>query len=288
MGNAIGRWIPPLLIVAAVIGSMVAAPALPATVVIAFERLLPVAAGTSTEAAPRWLVLYSMPALALAVWALFRAFPTRIGERVGRTMYRSAPGSVTSPEAFARFGRTYETVVLGVVTLILGLHAGVLAAAVGAYDVAVRLIPAVFGAALIMMGNVFPRLKPNWVAGIRTAHTLADSDLWRRTHRAFGAAFVLAGLVTMATALIAPRFGLIVGIAAVLVACIAGFVVSRPSRITAAAVLALACSFAADVTAQTPIESTIPQQQLAPYRDPHLPLAPSVVLTIVNFVRLSR
>ena len=232
MGNAIGRWIPPLLIGAAGIASMMAAPALPATIVIDFERLLPAVAGTSAEAAPRWLVLYSIPALALGVWALFRAFPTRIGERVGRKMYRGAPGSVTSPERFARFGRTYETIVLGVVILLLGVHAGILAAALGAYELAVRVIPAVFGAALIMMGNVFPRLKPNWVAGIRTKHTLADADLWRRTHRSFGAAFVVAGLVTVGAALIAPRFGLIVGLAAVIVACIAGFVVSRPGRVT--------------------------------------------------------
>jgi pimeloyl-ACP methyl ester carboxylesterase len=250
MESANGRWIPPLLIAAAITASMASAPMLPATVVIDFERLLPVAAGASAEAAPRWLVLYSVPAVALCLWLLFRIVPTRAGERLGRTMFRNAPGAVTSPEQFARFGGTYETIVLGVVMLLLGLHAGMLAAALGAYEVAMRAIPAVFGGALVMMGNVIPRLKPNWVAGVRTRHTLADPDLWRRTHRSFGAAFVVGGLVTVVTAMIAPRFGLLLGIAAVLVACIVGFVASRPGRIAAPAVLALIGAFAPDLGAQ--------------------------------------
>lgn len=242
MENATGRWIPPLLIVAALIASMASAPALPATVVIDFERILPLVAGASAEHAPRWHVLYSMPALALALWALFRAFPTRVGESLGRKMFRDAPASVTSPGEFARFGKTYETIVLGVVTLVLGVHAGVLAAALGAYEVAVRVIPVVFGAALVMMGNVFPRLKPNWVAGIRTKRTLADASLWRTTHRRFGAAFVVAGLVTIATGLITPGVGLLVGLAGTLVACIVGFVASRPGGLAAAAAIALMCA----------------------------------------------
>jgi len=250
MESATDRWIPPLLIVAAIVASMASAPLLPAMVVIDFERLVPFAAGASAEAAPRWLLLYTAPALSLALWLLFRFFPTRAGGRLARTMFRNAPETVTSPNQFARFGRTYEIIVLGVVTLVLGVHAGLLAAALGANDVAMRAIPAVFGAALVMMGNVFPRLKPNWVAGIRTRHTLAGPELWRKTHRSFGAAFVAAGLVTIATAMIAPRFGLLVGTAAVLAACIMGFVVSRPGRIVAPAVLALVSAFASDLSAQ--------------------------------------
>jgi uncharacterized membrane protein len=242
MGNAIGKWIPPLLIVAAIVASMVLQPALPPTVVIDFDRLLPLVSEPSTETAPRWVVLYAMPALAVGLWALFRLFPTAAGQRLGRKMFRDAPGDVTSPEQFARFGRTYETIVLGVITLVLGFHVGALAAAVGAYEAAARMIPVLFGAALVVMGNVFPRLKPNWVAGIRTKHTLADADLWRKTHRRFGAAFVVAGLVTIATGLIAPGFGLIVGIAGTLVACIVSFVASRPNGLAAAAAIALMCA----------------------------------------------
>lgn len=316
MGNAIGRWIPPLLIMAAIIVSMVSATALPAMVVIDFERLTPFVMGASAEAAPRWLVLYTLPALALGLWLLFRFFPTRVGKRLGRTMFRDAHETVTSPEQFARFGKTYETIVLGVVTLVLGLHAGALAAALGAYEVAVRVIPAVFGSVLVMMGNVFPRLKPNWVAGIRTKHTLADPDLWRRTHRSFGAAFVVAGLVTIVTAMIAPKFGLLLGIAAVLVACIVGFVVSRPSRIASPAAVALIWAFASGVNAQMapiarivelPTPATVAESPYSFSRDgftihgtlarpadvadgipPHMPLAPSVVTSMVSWIRSSQ
>lgn len=233
MGNAIGKWSPAVLIVAAIIASIASTSALPAAVAIDFGRLLPVAAAAPVETAPRWMVLYALPLLALAVWLLFRFFPTRLGERLGRAMFRGAPERVTSPYEFVRFGPTYDAIVLGAVLLVVGIHAGFLAAALGAYELAARLIPATFGAAIVIMGNVFPRLKPNWVAGIRTKHTLADADLWRRTHRSFGIAFVVAGLVTIAAAMVAPRFGLLVGIGAVLLACIIGFIASRPPRAAA-------------------------------------------------------
>lgn len=233
MENAIGKWSPAVLIVATLIASMASTPALPASVAIDFGRLLPIASGAPAETAPRWMVLYALPLLALGVWLLFRFFPTWVGERLGRAMFRGSPERVTSPAEFVRLGTTYNTIVLGVVMLVVGVHAGVLAAALGAYDIAARLIPTAFGVAIVMMGNVFPRLKPNWVAGIRTKRTLADADVWRRTHRTFGTAFVGAGLVTIAAAVIAPRFGLLIGICAVLVACIIGFIASRAPRAAA-------------------------------------------------------
>jgi uncharacterized membrane protein len=85
------------------------------------------------------------------------------------------------------------------------------------------------------MGNVMPRLRPNWVAGVRTKRTLEDPQLWRTTHRAFGTAFVVAGFLTMVVALAAPRYGLVTGLASLMLACIVGAVASTrasPRNIT--------------------------------------------------------
>jgi Kef-type K+ transport system membrane component KefB len=46
--------------------------------------------------------------------------------------------------------------------------------------------------------------------------------LWRRTHGKLGIAFMIAGLVTIATGIVAPSFGLVVAIGSML----AGLVVS--------------------------------------------------------------
>ncbi|MBM6755049.1 SdpI family protein [Collinsella tanakaei] len=58
-----------------------------------------------------------------------------------------------------------------------------------------------FGVLFIGLGNYLPRIKPNFTFGIRTPWTLASEEVWRRTHRASGPAFVIAGMATLVTAL---------------------------------------------------------------------------------------
>jgi hypothetical protein len=199
------RWIPPILILFATIASGIVGGRLPSDVTLHFGDLLPFSPNAPAETAPRWPVLGLMPALAVVLWLAFRLAPTTAGRSVGRRLFHHAPDEVTSPDQFARFGNSYEAIVLGVVFLVLGLHASVLAAALDAPAIAVRLVPAVMGASLVLMGNVMPRLRPNWVAGLRSERLLADPQLWRATHRVFGTAFVVGGLLTIATAVVAPR-----------------------------------------------------------------------------------
>jgi hypothetical protein len=199
------------------------------------ERTLPIDSSETAEAVPRWLALSLMPALALLLWAAFRAAPTAAGQRVARRFFRRAPEAVTSPAQFERFGKSYDAIVLAVVMLILGVHVAIIAGALGYPAIAARTIPAVLGAGLIMMGNVMPRLRPNWVAGVRTKRTLEDPQLWRTTHRAFGTAFVVSGILTLVVAIVAPRYGLLTGIAALIVSCVVGAIAStRPRRTTQA------------------------------------------------------
>jgi uncharacterized membrane protein len=77
------------------------------------------------------------------------------------------------------------------------------------------------------MGNVMPRLRPNWVAGLRTKRTLNDPQLWRSAHRAFGQALVVSGIITVAAAMVSPRYGFIVGLALLIAALIAGAIATR-------------------------------------------------------------
>lgn len=219
-------------------------------------------------AAPRWLVLLLMPSLALITWAGFRWASTAAGQRLARRMFPHAPEEVTSPGQFERFGKTYDAIVLAVVLLILGLHAAMLAAALQAPALASRLIPATLGGSLVLMGNVMPRLRPNWVAGLRTTRTLADPQLWRSAHRVFGAAFVGAGMVTILAAVLAPRYGLLVGIAALLASCVIGFVAATRVRGTSAHVVLVAfgllCAEASGVSAQAAQSGTKPVELTAP------------------------
>ena len=224
------KWLPPVLIVMAAVGSLLVYDRLPEMVDLAFEGMLPLAVQETPDAAPRWLALSLMPALAVLLWMALRAAPTAAGARVGRFLFRRAPGAVTSPGQFERFRKSYDAIVLGVVLLPLGAHAAIVAGALGRAGIAARIIPVMLGVCLVVVGNVMPRLRPNWVAGVRTARTLEDPQLWRTTHRAFGSAFVVSGLLTIVVALAAPRYGLVTGIATLLLSCVVAAFASTRAR----------------------------------------------------------
>ena len=49
------------------------------------------------------------------------------------------------------------------------------------------------GLLLLFIGNQMPRLKHNYFVGIKTPWTLANEDIWWKTHRFAGRAWVLGG-----------------------------------------------------------------------------------------------
>ena len=52
----------------------------------------------------------------------------------------------------------------------------------------------------VVIGNVLPKTKPNWIAGVRLPWTLRDAENWRVTHRWTGRAMVVCGLIGFAVA----------------------------------------------------------------------------------------
>jgi hypothetical protein len=99
-----------------------------------------------------------------------------------------------------RADRVYHAILLRIELLILGLHIAVLTAfAIGlrpdVMRVLARLVPLMFGMAVVGIGNLLPRLRPNLVMGIRTRQTLSDRDTWMTTHRIAGYMTVSYGLV---------------------------------------------------------------------------------------------
>jgi len=54
----------------------------------------------------------------------------------------------------------------------------------------------------VLLGNVMGQVRHNYFVGIRTPWTLADEEVWRRTHRMGGRLFVLGGLAIAAGGLV--------------------------------------------------------------------------------------
>lgn len=52
----------------------------------------------------------------------------------------------------------------------------------------------------VVVGNVLGQIRPNFFVGIRVPWTLADEEVWRRTHRLAARVWVLGGLACLALA----------------------------------------------------------------------------------------
>jgi len=76
------------------------------------------------------------------------------------------------------------------------------------------LIPVGVGLLLMVIGNLMPRMRPNWFMGIRTPWTLASESVWRKTHRLGGYCFMAMGVLMVATGFVATpeRFPYMIGV----------------------------------------------------------------------------
>ena len=220
MANDVRKWAPVILIAVAVGVTSVVLRDLPTSVTIDLRGVLPFSVEPRPDTAPKWVAIFGIPAIAALVWLLFHIGSTEAGLRVVRRLFPDAPNALSDPASVERFRATYDTMALWVVVLILGVHAGIIASALGHVGLAPRLISVIMGLSLISAGNVMPRLRPNLVAGVRTRKTLNDPARWRVTHRRLGNAFVMAGAVTVVAGLVAPAYGLATAIVALVLACL--------------------------------------------------------------------
>jgi uncharacterized membrane protein len=152
---------------------------------------------------PKNVALFLMPLVMVAILGIMRALP-KIDPR---------------KENYARMAGAYDAVVNAAITVMAVVHVATMAAALGMNVSMQRIMPAIVGIMLIVVGNVLPQARPNWFFGIRTPWTLSNDRVWERTHRVGGYLFVIAGVA---------------GIASVALPFFAGFAVLGVAAVTAA------------------------------------------------------
>jgi uncharacterized membrane protein len=111
-----------------------------------------------------------------------------------------------------RSAATLAIVPTAVAALVFAIHAIALRAAIDDRTNATRLILIGSSAFIAVLGNYLGKLRRNRWIGIRTPWTLADDEVWLRTHRLGGWVFVAGGVLALLAALAGARAGAIVGV----------------------------------------------------------------------------
>lgn len=58
----------------------------------------------------------------------------------------------------------------------------------------------------VVLGNYMGKIRQNYFVGIKTPWTLANEEVWNKTHRLWGWSFMLAWLIFILSAFMAPWF----------------------------------------------------------------------------------
>jgi uncharacterized membrane protein len=181
------RWLPVVFIAGAIVFSLAVFKRLP-------ERV-PVHWGFSGEPdryGSRIEAAFLMPVLMTALLLIMQWYPSR------------DPRSAN----IAKFRGAYDAVVFATIALLACFHVVALGSALGwPIDMATVVLTGT-GLLFVVLGNLLPRVRSNFIFGIRTPWTLSSEDVWMRSHRVGGYVMVAAGLITIVGAFLSRRIGL--------------------------------------------------------------------------------
>jgi uncharacterized membrane protein len=188
-----------LLIVISGAAAVLVYPSLPEQFAVHFD-----ASGTPDSFYGRALGASIIPAVAVGVYALFRALP-HIDPR---------------GENIREFQGAFDAIMLLTLAFLAYLQGLLLAYNLGIKYPQDALILGGVGLLFAGIGVLFRRAEPNWFVGIRTPWTLSDDEVWRRTHRAAAPVFVVAGAFIAGSAFLPLQTEFVIGVAAAVVAVV--------------------------------------------------------------------
>lgn len=177
------KWIPLVLIVAAVAISIFYYPQLPERMPTHWS-----ASGEANGFSSRLWGAWLLPLIMALVWLILRAIP-HIDPRKAN---------------YEKFAGMYDALVILILAFMLLMHIVVLMAATGKAIRMDRIVMPAVGVFIAIMGLLIPRAHPNWFIGIRTPWTLTSDLSWERTHRIGGTLFVILGVLMVVSTFIVP------------------------------------------------------------------------------------
>lgn len=179
-------------------------------------------------AAPAFLYA-QMPHEVPSHWNLYGEVDATIAKPLGPFVMATACAFVLvlyavlpriSPQGFGldRFRRAYDAIMLTLLAVLAVISVAVSLASAG-YAIPIGpVIGTAVGALFAVIGNYLGKVQRNFFVGIRTPWTLANEEVWLRTHRLGGKLFVASGVVMAVASFFGPA--MLVGVVAVLLASV--------------------------------------------------------------------
>ncbi|KGP75113.1 integral membrane protein [Desulfosporosinus sp. Tol-M] len=124
---------------------------------------------------------FGLPAISLAMYLMFLVLPYIDPRR----------------KNYADFRSTYQFLKYILILFFLGIEVMTFLIASGVIVNKPILIQIMVSLLFILIGNVMGRFKHNYFVGIKTPWTLANEEVWRKTHRLAAPLWVLGGVVNI-------------------------------------------------------------------------------------------
>ncbi|SDC62417.1 MULTISPECIES: SdpI family protein [unclassified Candidatus Frackibacter] len=121
-------------------------------------------------------------------------------------------------ENYQRFNKIYKLIRDIMITFFVVINSIPVLVALGYIENVNKTIFILMSLLMIIFGNYTPTFKRNWSLGIKTPWTLANEEVWNRTHRFGGKLFMVAGIVSLIGTLLTSNayyLGISVAIAAI-------------------------------------------------------------------------
>lgn len=129
----------------------------------------------------RPLAAFMIPAILAGTYLLFLVMPYLDPKR----------------DRYAQFRKEYHIFKAVIIALLAGVYFIAGLNGLGHEVPIEKWTPFMIGLLFIILGNYFGKIKSNWFMGIRTPWTLSSEEVWNKTHRFGGKAFIFSGILMM-------------------------------------------------------------------------------------------
>lgn len=119
-------------------------------------------------------------------------------------------------------GKIKNITISTVLLLFLSVHIAVLTAGLG-YDLNMNIVSGlIIGTITMVLGNIMPQSKKNFIFGLRTPWTLSNDKVWAISNRFTGRIFFLAGFLIILSVIVIPEYNILFTVSLLLLVAVVG------------------------------------------------------------------